>query len=153
MGGLANVVDAVGGVEICVQEPIDDPLANISVQPGCQKMDGATSLGYVRTRATAQGDLDRVMRQRDFLGAMLDKVTSPAVFLNPFRLVPLLWTVPTMFSVGEGDHIWNLARIPLAMRGGINAETIPLGGFQDTDVGNVLLWDEAAAEELFASLR
>ena len=58
-----------------------------------------------------------------------------------------------MFSVGEGDHIWNLARIPLAMRGGINAETIPLGGFQDTDVGNVLLWDEAAAEELFASLR
>ena len=153
MGGLANVVDAVGGVEICVQEPIDDPLANISVQPGCQKMDGATSLGYVPTRATAQGDLDRVMRQRDFLGAMLDKVTSPAVFLNPFRLVPLLWTVPTMFSVGEGDHIWNLARIPLAMRGGINAETIPLGGFQDTDVGNVLLWDEAAAEELFASLR
>lgn len=153
MGGLANVVDAVGGVEVCVQEAIDDPLANLNVQPGCQKMDGASSLGYVRTRATAQGDLDRVMRQREFLGALLDRVTSPAVLVNPFHLVPLMWTAPTMFVVGEGDHIWHLARIPLAMRNGLNAETIPLGGFQDTEVGNVVLWDDAAAEELFASLR
>lgn len=153
MGGLANVVDAVGGVEVCVQEAIDDPLANLNVQPGCQEMDGATSLGYVRTRATAQGDLDRVMRQREFLGALLDRVTSPAVLVNPFHLVPLMWTAPTMFVVGEGDHIWHLARIPLAMRNGLNAETIPLGGFQDTEVGNVVLWDDAAAEELFASLR
>ena len=153
MGGLANVVDAVGGVEVCVQEAIDDPLANLNVQPGCQEMDGASSLGYVRTRATAQGDLDRVMRQREFLGALLDRVTSPAVLVNPFRLVPLMWTAPTMFVVGEGDHIWHLARIPLAMRNGLNAETIPLGGFQDTEVGNVVLWDDAAAEELFASLR
>ncbi|MCG7279290.1 LCP family protein [Corynebacterium imitans] len=153
MGGLANVVDAVGGVEICVEEPINDPLANLNVQPGCQKMDGATSLGYVRTRATAQGDLDRVMRQREFLSALLDRVTSPAVLVNPFRLVPLMWTAPTMFVVGTGDHIWHLARIPLAMSSGLNAVTIPLGGFQDTEVGNVVLWDDAAAEELFASLR
>ena len=153
MGGLANVVDAVGGVEICVSEAIDDPLANLNVQPGCQQMDGATSLGYVRTRATAQGDLDRVMRQREFLGALLDRVTSPAVLVNPFRLVPLMWTAPTMFVVGTGDHIWHLARIPLAMSSGLNAVTIPLGGFQDTEVGNVVLWDDAAAEELFASLR
>lgn len=153
MGGLANVVDAIGGVEICVSEAIDDPLANLNVQPGCQKMDGATSLGYVRTRATAQGDLDRVMRQREFLGALLDRVTSPAVLVNPFRLVPLMWTAPTMFVVGTGDHIWHLARIPLAMGSGLDAVTIPLGGFQDTEVGNVVLWDDAAAEELFASLR
>ena len=153
MGGLANVVDAVGGVEICVSEAIDDPLANLNVQPGCQQMDGATSLGYVRTRATAQGDLDRVMRQREFLGALLDRVTSSAVLVNPFRLVPLMWTAPTMFVVGTGDHIWHLARIPLAMSSGLNAVTIPLGGFQDTEVGNVVLWDDAAAEELFASLR
>ncbi|WP_301924876.1 LCP family protein [Corynebacterium glaucum] len=153
MGGLANVVDAVGGVEICVAEPIDDPLANINLQPGCQNMDGATGLGYVRTRATAQGDLDRVARQREFLGALMSKVMSPGVLLNPFRLIPLAWTVPSMFVVNQGDHIWNLARIPLAMRGGLETETIPLGGFMDTEVGNVVLWDDAAAAELFNSLR
>ena len=153
MGGLANVVDAIGGVEICVAEPIDDPLANLNVQPGCQKMDGATGLGYVRTRATALGDLDRVARQREFLTAVVAKTLSPAVLLNPFRLVPLMWTAPTMFTVNKSDHVWNLARIALAMRSGVVTETIPLGGFADTEVGNVMLWDEAGAQELFNRLR
>ena len=60
MGGLANLVDSVGGVDMCPEEPIDDPLAGISLQPGCQNFDGPTSLGYVRTRATAQGDLSLI---------------------------------------------------------------------------------------------
>lgn len=153
MGGLASVVDAVGGVDICVAEPIDDPLANINLQPGCQKMDGATALGYVRTRATAQGDLDRVARQREFLGALVARMMSPAVLLNPFCLGRLLWVSPKLVTVGAGDHVWNLARILVAIRGGLRTETVPVGGFEDTDVGNVVLWDEAAAEALFASLR
>lgn len=153
MGGLASAVDAVGGVEICVAEAIDDPLANLNVQPGCQVMDGATGLGYVRTRATAQGDLDRVQRQREFLSALMGKVTSPSTLLNPFKLVPLVWTAPTLFVVGHRDHIWNLARIPLALRGGMDTVTVPVGEFVDTEVGNVVVWDDAAAEALFASLR
>lgn len=153
MGGLAAVVDASGGVEICVAEPIDDPLANINLQPGCQKMDGATALGYVRTRATAQGDLDRVARQREFMGALVARVLSPAVLLNPFRVARLAWVAPSLVTVGSGDHVWNLVRIPLAMRGELETVTVPVGGFQDTDVGNVVLWDEYAAEELFAALR
>ena len=153
MGGLANIVDAVGGVEICVSEPIQDPLANLFVEPGCQKMDGATSLGYVRTRATAQGDLDRVGRQREFLAALTSRVLSPGVLLNPFRALPLLWTAPAMLTVGSKDHVWNLARIGLAFSMGLNTETVPVGGFMDSDVGNVILWDEVAAEQLFSSLR
>ncbi|AWB84861.1 LCP family protein [Corynebacterium liangguodongii] len=153
MGGLAGVVDAIGGVDICVTEPIQDPLANLSVEPGCQKMDGATGLGYVRTRATAQGDLDRVGRQREFLSAIVSAVTSPRVLLNPLRSIPLALALPKMFTVNTGDHIWDLARVALAMRGGIATETVPLGGFTDTEVGSVILWDDAAAEALFSSLR
>lgn len=153
MGGLAGVVDAAGGVEICVAEPIDDPLANINLQPGCQTMDGATALGYVRTRATAQGDLDRVARQREFMAALVARVLSPSVLLNPFRVARLLWVSPTLLTVHSGDHVWNLARIVLALRGGLETETVPIGGFTDTDVGNVVLWDDAEAEALFDSLR
>ncbi|WJY98476.1 LCP family protein [Corynebacterium fournieri] len=153
MGGLANAVDAAGGVEICVAEPIDDPLAHINLQPGCQEMDGPTALGYVRTRATAQGDLDRVARQREFMSALVEKVTSPGVYLNPFRMARLMWTAPTLLTVNSGDHVWNLARVVYALRNGLDTETVPVGGFEDTDVGNVVLWDETAAEALFESLR
>lgn len=153
MGGLAGVVDAAGGVEICVAEPIDDPLANINLQPGCQTMDGATALGYVRTRATAQGDIDRVARQREFMTTLVERVLSPGVLLNPFRMARLLWASPALLTVDSGDHVWNLARIVLALRGGLETETVPIGGFTDTEVGNVVLWDDAEAEALFESLR
>lgn len=153
MGGLAGITDAVGGVELCPSEAIDDPLAQLNVQPGCQKMDGPTALGYVRTRATAMGDLDRVQRQREFVSSLMKRALSPAVLLNPFRLIPLMLRGSSMFIVGDGDHIWHLARMALALRGGTKTETVPIADFIDADVGSVLVWDEAAAEQLFAGLR
>lgn len=153
MGGLAGITDAVGGVELCPPEPMQDPLANLDVQAGCQVMDGPTALGYVRTRATAMGDLDRVQRQREFLSALMHQVVSPGVLLNPFRSIPLALRASGMFIVGTGDHVWHLARLALAMAGGVTTETVPVADFRDTEVGNVLIWDDAAAEQLFSSLR
>lgn len=153
MGGLAGLTDAVGGVELCPSEPIQDPLANLDVQAGCQKMDGPTALGYVRTRATAMGDLDRVQRQREFMSALMKRVVSPAVLLNPFRVVPLVVRGAGLLIVGQGDHVWHLARMALALRTGVNTETVPIADFADTEVGNVLIWDDAAAQALFSGLR
>lgn len=153
MGGLANVVDSVGGVELCVNEAIDDPLAGISLQPGCQKLKGPEALGYVRTRATAMGDLDRVQRQRDFFAALLDKITSPSTLINPFRTISLVNQTASSFIVGEKDHVWHMARVALAMGSGVETQTVPIGGFQDTEVGNVVLWDDAATTALWDSMR
>jgi Transcriptional regulator len=153
MGGLATMVDAVGGVEMCPSEAIDDPLANLNIAAGCQEFDGATALGYVRTRATAMGDLDRVVRQREFFSSLLTTVTSPSTLLNPFRSIPLVSTAAKTFTVGSNDHVWHLARLALSLRGGMSTETIPVAGFADYDVGSVVLWDSDAAEQLFASWR
>lgn len=153
MGGLANMVDAIGGVEMCPDVPIQDPLANLDIQAGCQEFDGATALGYVRTRATAMGDLDRVVRQREFFSALLSTATSPGTLLNPFRVIPMVGDAVGTFTVGEGDHVWHLARLALAMRGGTQTETVPIATFADYAVGNVVIWDDYAAEELFSSLR
>lgn len=153
MGGLANLVDAVGGIEICVAEPIQDPLANLDVQAGCQPMDGVTALGYVRTRATAQGDLDRVERQRQFFAALITELTEPATLLNPLNMGRLVEGATASFIVGEGDHVWHLARLALTMRGGIHNETVPIAGFADTGVGNVVIWDQAGSEALWSAMR
>ena len=153
MGGLANIVDAIGGVELCPSEPIDDPLANLNVGAGCQEMDGANALGYVRTRATAMGDLDRVERQREFFSALMHEATNPSTLLNPFDVFPMISSVSKSFTVGESDHVWHLARLALSMGTGVETTTVPIGGFADTDVGNVVLWDEIEAENLWNSLR
>lgn len=153
-GGFANVVDAMGDINICVPEPLDDPMAGINLQAGCQDMDGPTALGYVRSRyASANGDLDRVERQRQFLNAMSDKLMSFGTIANPFRLFPVIDALSKSLTVNEGDHVWNLGKLALGMTGGVNQETVPIAGYQDTYSGNVALWDEAAAEQVFEKLR
>ncbi|MDU0479166.1 LCP family protein [Staphylococcus chromogenes] len=152
-GGFAGMVDAVGGVNICVEQPIDDDVINYHVPAGCQDMDGPSALSFVRTRHSAMGDLDRVQRQRQFFSALMDKATSAGTLANPFRVFPLITKVGSSFIVGEGDHSWDLARLALAMRSGVKNETVPIGGFGDYAVGSVVLWDEAASEALFAGMR
>ena len=153
-GGFAGVVDAAGGVELCPAEPIDDPLAGINLQAGCQQMDGATALGYVRTRATAAGDLDRVERQREFMSALFSRLSSPRVWLNPYRWLRLAIAGTQAVVVGDGDHVWHLSWLMLRMFLGSESLTVPTAGTMDTgEAGNVLLWDEVAAADLFQQLR
>ncbi len=157
LGGFAGVTDAIGGVNLCVDEPMHDPKANLDLRPGCQTLDGPQALGYVRSRASARGDLDRVQRQREFLAALTEKASSPEVLLNPFRLFPLVLNTSDAFLVGENDHVWHLARLAFAMNGIASGQgvttTVPLGGFGETDDGaSVVEWDEDKAEALFQAL-
>jgi len=145
--GVVSVVDAVGGVYMCVPESIKDPKAALDIEEGCQTLDEATALGYVRTRATASSDFGRVERQRAFISALLDKVMSPSVLLNPFRVVPLATELSGAITVDDGDHVWNLAQLGLGMRGigdGIST-TVPVRD-------GVVNWDKKRAAQLFGAL-
>ncbi|MFD9678563.1 LCP family protein [Rhodococcus sp. NPDC059969] len=151
--GFAGIVDAVGGVNVCLAQPIDDPLAGINLPAGCQDLKGSDALGFVRTRATALADLDRMNNQRQFMSALLSKATSPTTFLNPFRLWPLVSDTAKSLQVDKSDHIWNLASLAWALRGGMTTTTVPVAGFEDVDgSGNVLLWDKARASQFFDAL-
>ncbi len=151
-GGFASVVDAIGGIEMCLDEPIVDPLAGLDLPAGCQELSGPQALGFVRTRATPTADVDRMNRQRMFMAALLKKATSTGTLANPFALWPMATGVAGSLKVDDGDHIWNLAALGWAMRGDTVTTSVPIGGFDDTDVGNVLLWDKARATGFFEAL-
>ncbi|MGH3906437.1 MAG: LCP family protein [Pseudonocardiaceae bacterium] len=156
-GGFAGIVDDIGGVELCPAEPIDDPLAGLNIPAGCQELDGPQALGYVRTRQTPRGDLDRVVRQREFVGALVAKTTSPSVLLNPFRIIPLAAGAPEAVTVDNGDHVWHLARLGWTMRslsgGDAVTTTVPIGGFGEVGNGSsAVLWDRDRAVQMFEAL-
>ncbi|NLG54844.1 MAG: LCP family protein, partial [Rhodococcus sp.] len=118
-GGFSGMVDAVGGVDMCLDQPINDPLAGIDLPAGCQTLAGPQALGFVRTRATAMADIDRMNNQRDFMSALLAKATSASTLVNPFRMVPLAFGTVGSLKVDESDHVWHLARLGWAMRGSV----------------------------------
>ncbi|MGV0644310.1 LCP family protein [Mycolicibacterium sp. XJ2546] len=151
--GFAEMVDAVGGVTICLDAPISDPLAGIDLPAGCQKLDGRSALGYVRTRATPRADLDRMIHQRAFMAALLQRAASPAVLLNPLRWPPLAESVSKSVAVDEGAHIWDLVRLAWALRGDVTTVTVPIGQFTGSNSGSVVVWDDDAAGQLFEALR
>ena len=87
-GGFVRVVDDVGGVRMCLPGPMVDPKAGLNLKAGCQTLDGAQALGYVRTRNFAISDLQREQDQRLFLKALLSKMTSTGTLVNPFASIP-----------------------------------------------------------------
>ncbi|KAA1427136.1 LCP family protein [Nocardioides antri] len=115
LDGVAGVVDAVGGIEICPKESIEDPKAGLNVEKGCQEADGEVALAYARTRATTLGDLDRVGRQREVVAAIGKKVLSPWSVVNPVRWWRLNRAVPDFFKFGEGTGPIDIGRWALAM--------------------------------------
>ncbi|MFF3204681.1 MULTISPECIES: LCP family protein [unclassified Streptomyces] len=90
--GFKDMVDAVNGVEVCLKEPIDDKAAKLRLPAGRVTLDGEQALGYVRARKSLGNgsDTDRMDRQQRFLGALVNKVQSNDVLLNPVKLYPLL---------------------------------------------------------------
>nr|WP_051399791.1 LCP family protein [Haloechinothrix halophila] len=153
-GGFARIVDAVGGVEMNIPEKMVDTKTGVTIPKGKQELDGAQALGFVRMRhssATPRSDLDRVINQRKFIGALAGELSSPATFLNPFDVVPLLGAAPDALTIDEGDHLHNVVGLGWAMRG------ISSGGTVTTTVpvtsGSATNWDPAKSEQLFNALR
>ncbi|MFD7133647.1 LCP family protein [Streptomyces sp. NPDC059894] len=90
--GFKEMVDAVDGVEVCLREPVRDKAAKLRLPAGRVTLDGEQALGYVRARKSLGNgsDTDRMDRQQRFLGALVNKVRSDDVLLNPAKLYPVL---------------------------------------------------------------
>ncbi|MET7288488.1 LCP family protein [Streptomyces sp. NPDC005573] len=90
--GFKDMVDAVDGVQVCLKEPVDDKAAKLKLAAGRVTLDGEQALGYVRARKSLGNgsDTERMERQQRFLGALVDKMQSNDVLLNPAKLYPVL---------------------------------------------------------------
>ena len=102
--GFKGMVDAVGGVRICVERPLkDSELGTIIPQRGYTTISGSTALNYVRARHVAgdpTSDYGRIARQQYFLSALVRQVLSPDVLLNPAKVRALITAVAAN-TVGE----------------------------------------------------
>lgn len=150
-GGFVNAVDAVGGVEICPDEAMKDPQANLDIKAGCQEADGLTALGYSRSRKTsALGDIDRARHQREVVSAIGAEVKSPWTVLNPLRYYQLNMAAPTSLKVSEGTGPVDMARFAYAMTT-VNGTDGLTCGIPIADLA--VNWDSERASELLSYLK
>ncbi|MFK5582320.1 MULTISPECIES: LCP family protein [unclassified Serinicoccus] len=158
-GGFVDVVDEVDGVQMCLDEPMQDDRAHIDLPAGCQDLTGEEALGYVRMRySDPLGDMGRVERQREFLAALTAKMATPGTVLVPWQLHQVGTATGGAIALGEDTSLVEAGQLALAMRsvasGGGNSVTVPVADTNyQTNVGSAVLWDEQGATQLFTALR
>jgi LCP family protein required for cell wall assembly len=150
-GGFVNVVDSVGGIEICPDQRMKDRLAALDIKKGCQEADGTTALGYARSRHTSSlGDIDRARRQREVVSAVGSEAMSPWSVLNPVRYFRLANSGADSVAVGEDTGPFDTARFALAMTrvSGDNGLTcsVPIADL-------AVHWDRERALEMFGLIK
>ncbi|TIC79137.1 LytR family transcriptional regulator [Nocardioides sp. GY 10127] len=150
-GSFKDMVDAVGGVEMCIPEDIDDASHGIHIAAGTRVLDGDEALEYVRERyAVSQGsDLGRMKRQQAFLASLASTVVSANTLANPVRLTKFLKAATASLTVDSGlGSITKLAELGYQFRNisldGIQFITIP--NTTDPNDYNRLVWTDDAAK-------
>jgi len=88
--GFKEIIDILGGVEITVDEALHDPLSGADFDPGTYLMDGEEALSFVRCRATAGVDLDRVDRQKYLLSEIIKQKFNFSIIYNSPRIIDVL---------------------------------------------------------------
>ncbi|MET7300796.1 LCP family protein [Embleya sp. NPDC005575] len=160
-GGFNNIVNAMDGVDICLKGPIKDKKSGADLEAGCQTLDGAQALAFVRSRYydPARSDLARMENQQQFLSALAKKAKSAGILLNPFTAFPVadasLGAVTVDDDTGLFD-LYDLFKDMGSLSGGDGVTTtVPIAdpGHEVKGVGSTVLWDDKAAKALFQALR
>lgn len=158
-GGVIEMANAIGGVDICVGDRIEDEYTGVYLDPGMHTIAGVDALDFLRTRhGVGDGsDLGRISNQQVFLSALVRKLKSSETLTNPVKLYGIakaalgnmqlsnsLNNVDTMVSIGMA-----LRNIPLdsvvfvQYPGTTGGDGVYTGKVQPTQ------W---AADELFATI-
>ncbi|HEY2287741.1 MAG TPA: LCP family protein [Streptosporangiaceae bacterium] len=155
--GFVKVIDALGGVNVCLPFAVDDVNSGLRLAAGVHHVDGITALEYARDRHSfAASDLARIDNQQQLMATILSKAASTGTLSDPFKLRQVISSVTSAIQVDQGFNLVSLA----SQLSGIQPQdvaftTVPLGNlnYQTPTGESAVLWDSAAAGQLFRQIR
>jgi LCP family protein required for cell wall assembly len=163
--GFVNMVDALGGVDVCTEQAVNDPKSGLKLPRGKSHVDGLKALGFARARYTLTGgtDLGRIDRQQQFMASMMKQALSSKTLSDPVKSTKFLNAALKSLRVDPelakslpklADQMKDLstdsltfANVPLA-NPGYNAQLWNSPAPQST-----VQWDQAKANDLFGRIR
>jgi LCP family protein required for cell wall assembly len=155
--GFKDMVDAVGGVEMCIPEAVDDEEHHIHFEAGTQVLKGQDALNYVRERyvLSSTGDIGRMKRQQAFIASLVHKVLSAGTLSQPDQVYSFLSATTKSIAVDEGlDSVGSLAGLLTQFRhtglSHIRFVTVPFEEYEPDP--NRLVW-APEAERLWQRIK
>jgi LCP family protein required for cell wall assembly len=155
LAGFQGIVEALGGVTMCIPTAMTDPLTGLDVSAGCQTLDGYQALAYVRTRhqpCDIVPDFARISRQQQFLRAVLNRLLSPSEIAKaPSLIRPVARNLVTTKGFDLADVIYLVKQLEGISTGAVEFRAVPgVGGFEGSQS---VLFPDPVAEQIFARIR
>jgi LCP family protein required for cell wall assembly len=152
--GFIKVIDALGGVNICVPFAVDDSDSGLHLSAGRHYVNGITALEFARDRHSfATSDLARITDQQQLLSSVFAKATQTGVLADPVRLERFVSALAGAVKVDAGFNLVGLADEMRGLRlADVSFTTVPLAtASYITPTGqDAVLWDAKAAAALFS---
>ena len=157
--GFMNVVNAMGGVGVCVDQPMIDTLSGLHLtHAGCYTLKGQQALAFVRARhvqGDAIPDFSRISRQQQFLRAALQKMQSPGQLANVPKLIDAL---SKDFVRDSGLTLYDVkdlsGQLATVGQGNVDFRVVPaIPAPQPIGGVDYVLLQQPAASKFFAALR
>ncbi|MGW6706815.1 LCP family protein [Streptomyces sp. NPDC054956] len=152
--GFANIVDALGGVELNIEKGFKDEKSGADFKEGTQTLNGEQSLAYVRTRyAFAESDLQRTKNQQKFLSALASQAATPSTIMNPFTLYPVLGAGLDTLIVDKDMGLYDMGQMFFAMKGISGGDGVSMNMPISGQRGGNLVWDKAKVQQLVQQIQ
>lgn len=108
--GFKKIIDALGGVNITITEPLHDPMSGSDFNPGTYNFNGEQALAFTRNRATAKGDFDRMDRQKYLLSEVFRQKAN-------FSIIPKIPSIIRILKEETKSNFstWDYLKIGLGL--------------------------------------
>src|SRR5690242_1270595 len=155
--GFALITDALGGVNVCLKEPVYEPLSGADFPAGWQKLDGPQALSFVRQRHDLpRGDLDRVVRQQVVMSSLAHQVISGKTLSSPATMNRLQSAIQRSVVLSSGWDIMDFVnQLQKLAAGRVAFATIPVldeSGWSDDGMHSVVRVDPHQVQGWVAGL-
>ena len=159
MGAVPDMVDAVGGVELCYDNDADDQYSGLRWTAGCHTVDGTTALQFSRMRyQDPEGDIGRTKRQRQVISKVISSAASPSTLINPVKTLRVERAGSKSFTIDEDSSVMTVASLVWALRGASSNQMMGVPPIESlnftTNAGaSAVLLRDTTADDFFAKLR
>src|SRR6185437_9084645 len=155
--GFSLITDALGGVDVCLKEPVFEPMSGADFPAGPQRLSGAEALSFVRQRhELPRGDLDRVVRQQVVMASLAHRVISGRTLSSPTTVRRLEAAVQRSVVISAGWDVMDFVQQMQKLAGGnVAFATIPVldgAGWSDDGMQSVVRVDPRQVQDWVAGL-
>jgi LCP family protein required for cell wall assembly len=155
--GFSLITDALGGVDVCLKQPVYEPLSGADFPAGQQRLDGPQALSFVRQRhELPRGDLDRVVRQQVVMASLAHRVISGKTLSSPTTVRRLESAVQRSVVISSGWDVMDFVQQMQKLAGGnVAFATIPVldgAGWSDDGMQSVVRVDAHQVQDWVAGL-